>query len=101
MVIVLGQMRAPVENLERLRVMMAPVVAATLAEDGCLSYAYAEDLLDPGLIRLSEVWRDQAAFDAHLAQPHLAAWIRDRETLGVHDRRLAFYDATQTAKLPT
>jgi quinol monooxygenase YgiN len=100
MIVVLGVMRVPVENLDALRAMMAPVVAATLAEDGCLAYAYAEDLLDPGLVRLSEAWRDQAAFDAHLAQPHLAAWIRDRETLGVHGRRLTFYDATETKTVP-
>ena len=98
MVIVHGSMRVPVENLDALRLMMAPVVAATRDEDGCLEYGYAEDLLEPGLIRLAETWRDAAAFDRHLAQPHLAAWIRDRETLGVHDRRLTFYDATQTAK---
>ena len=32
-------------------------------EDGCIDYAYAEDVLEPGLIRVSEVWRDQAALN--------------------------------------
>ena len=44
---------------------MAEVVAASRAEDGCIDYAYAEDMLDPGLIRVIEAWRDQAALDRH------------------------------------
>ncbi|MCU1374515.1 MAG: antibiotic biosynthesis monooxygenase [Actinomycetia bacterium] len=37
------------------------------AEDGCLEYTFAADLLEPGRVILSERWRDRAALDAHLA----------------------------------
>lgn len=92
-------MQVPVENLNAFREMVAPVLAATRAEEGCIAYAYAEDLAEPGLIHLSEVWRDKAAYERHFAQPHLQSWLRDREVLGVHSRRLSFYDAAQTAQI--
>jgi quinol monooxygenase YgiN len=36
-------------------------------KDGCIAYAFAVDAPDPNLLRMSEVWRDLAALNAHLA----------------------------------
>ena len=38
---------------------MERMIAASRAEPGCLGYAYAEDILEPGLIRVSEAWQDE------------------------------------------
>ena len=65
MVIVMGEFRLPPQQLAAARPMMRKVVDATRAEAGCIAYAYAEDMLDPGLIRVSETWRDRAALKAH------------------------------------
>ncbi len=40
---------------------MAAMITASRAETGCLGYSYAEDVLDPGLIRVCELWTDLAA----------------------------------------
>lgn len=61
-------------------------------QPGCLGYAYAEDILEPGLIRVSEAWRDEAFFAAHAASEHLKAWRADGAALGVFDRQLWRYD---------
>ncbi len=34
---------------------------ASRAEDGCVEYGYAEDVLEPGLIHVKELWIDQNA----------------------------------------
>ncbi|NJS15569.1 MAG: hypothetical protein HC788_14450 [Sphingopyxis sp.] len=34
----------------------------------------AQDLLDPGLIRISESWADEASLVAHFSAPHMAAF---------------------------
>lgn len=91
MIIVLGTVRLPPENLVAARSAMAAMVAASRAEDGCLDYAYAEDVLEPGLIRVTEVWRDQSALDAHARAPHLTAWRQAWPDLGIGDRRLVSY----------
>lgn len=91
--IVAGTIRLPAENLPALRPHMRAMVEASRAEDGCIQYAYGEDVLEPGLIRVFELWRDQAALDTHFKSPHIAAWRSQWPALGVGDRRLTLYEA--------
>ena len=90
--IVAGTVRVPPENLEALRPHMLAMMAATRAEDGCAAYAYAEDVAEPGLIHVFEIWRDQAALDAHFKTAHMAAWRAAWPGFGVSDRDLKAYD---------
>jgi len=43
-------------------------------------------------VRVFEVWRDQAALDAHFASEHMAAWRAAWPSFGVSDRRLFAYE---------
>jgi len=91
-VAVIGQFRLPAEAMETAGPMMRQVMEATRAEDGCIEYNYAEDVLDPGLIRVSEVWESRAQLDAHLKTPHMAVWGEERAGLGLTRRALAIYE---------
>jgi quinol monooxygenase YgiN len=91
-VLIAGTVRVPPENLERFKPHMQKMLAASRAEDGCLAYSYAIDVEDPGLIRVFEAWRDQAAIEAHFQAPHMAQWRAAWPAFGVTDRRLALYD---------
>jgi quinol monooxygenase YgiN len=71
---------------------MEAMLAASRAEDGCLTYSYAEDVAEPGLIRVFEAWRDQAAIQAHFQAPHMAEWRAAWPQFGVSDRQLKLYD---------
>jgi quinol monooxygenase YgiN len=96
--IIAGTVRLPPANVEPLRPHMIQMMSASQAEDGCLTYAYAEDVADPGLIRVFEMWRDQAALDAHFASDHMARWRAVREQYGLSDRKLFAYEvASQRA----
>ena len=90
--IVAGTVRLPPENLEGLRPHMVTMMTATRAEDGCEAYAYAEDVAEPGLIRIFEIWRDQTALDAHFQTAHMAAWRAAWPGFGVSDRNLKAYE---------
>ena len=50
------------------------MVEATRQEEGCLHYAFARDMNDPDIIRISERWVDEAALEAHFQSPHMAAF---------------------------
>jgi quinol monooxygenase YgiN len=91
-VIVAGTVRVPPENVANFRPQMAAMVEASRAEDGCETYAYAEDALEPGLMHVFEVWRDQAALEAHFQTAHLAAWRAAWPAFGVSNRNLTLYD---------
>jgi quinol monooxygenase YgiN len=96
--IVAGTVRVPPESLDGLRPHMAEMVAASRAEDGCVAYGYADDVLEPGLIHVFEIWRDQAALDAHFQTAHMSRWRAAWPSFGVSDRRLFAYEvATERA----
>ena len=97
--IIAGTVRVPPENLERFRPHMQAMLAASRAEDGCLTYSYAIDVQDPGLIRVFEIWRDQAAIDAHFKAPHMATWRAANAELGVFDRKLTLYEVASERSL--
>ena len=91
MLLIAGTVRIPVENVEGTRVAAQTMIGETLKEDGCLSYAFAQDLLDPGLIHISETWRDGAALKAHGESAHMAAWRAAAGGLGLGERDLKLY----------
>ncbi|MDB5432596.1 MAG: antibiotic biosynthesis monooxygenase [Caulobacter sp.] len=93
MILVLGTVRMPPENLARARSAMEAMVAASRAEDGCLEYGYAQDLLDPGLIRVTEMWTSREALQAHFQTPHMGTWRAVWPSLGIGERSLALYEA--------
>jgi quinol monooxygenase YgiN len=95
MILIAGTVRFPAENIAMARPVMARMVTATRAEDGCLQYAFAKDVLDPGLIHISELWRDAAALEAHGATVHMAAWRAEGAGLGIHGRDLRFYEVDE------
>lgn len=92
MVVVIGTIRLAPGTIDRARPAMAQMIAASRAEDGCIAYSYAEDVLDAGLIRVAEMWRDQAALDRHFTMPHLTAWRATWPDLGISDRQLQVYN---------
>lgn len=99
MIIVMGTVRVPVENIEAIRPMMAKVIAATRAEDGCIEYAYSQDILDAGLIHIAEKWRDMDALKAHFATEHMKVWAAERADLGLHGRNIRVFETDEGAVL--
>lgn len=99
MILVIGTVTLPPENVDRARPVMQAVIEASRAEDGCLAYAYSEDVLTPGLMRVTEAWRDRAALKAHFAQPHMQTWRAAWPELGIGERRLSLYEAGEPEPL--
>ena len=92
MIAVLGSFRFPPEALAAARPLMREVIAATLAETGCRAYSYAEDVAEPGLFRVIELWDSREALSAHFQTPHMKQWSEQRAALGFSDRRIALHE---------
>ncbi|QPC44418.1 antibiotic biosynthesis monooxygenase [Kaustia mangrovi] len=93
MLLIVGTVRLPPEKMAEARPAMERMVRASRAEEGCVEYSYAEDVLEPGRIHVVEVWTDREALDAHFASGHMAAWRSAWPELGITDRNLALYEA--------
>lgn len=95
MLLIVGSVRLPAENLDVARPIMRRMVDATRAEEGCVEYAYAEDVFEPGLIHIKELWTDRASLDGHLASKHIAEWRVAGSELGIRDRNLNLYEVSE------
>jgi quinol monooxygenase YgiN len=99
MVIVLGEFRFPLENRDAAQAVMERVVQATRAEAGCITYSYAEDVLDPGLFRITEIWESREALAVHFEAPHMKDWQRERAELGLSGRAVTAYSVSSEETL--
>jgi len=75
------------------------LMTATRPEEGCESYAFSGALDDPGRFYVSEQWASQEAMDAHMATPHLAAFMGAMGEVGVTAASLTKWDGATPSKL--
>ena len=98
--IIAGTVRLDPGQIAALRPHAVAMMAATREEDGCVAYAFSEDLAEPGLIHVFEEWRDQAALDAHFASDHMKTWRAAGSSVGLRERRLTTYQVASQAPRP-
>ena len=93
MLILTVNLRVPRAEQEKLRPAMEEAVKASRQEPGCFGYTFGFDLLEPDIIRVFEVYRDDEALKAHGASEHFKRW---REASGQYPREeRTLYDATK------
>jgi quinol monooxygenase YgiN len=90
---VIGQFRMPVDQLAAARPLMIAVMQASRAEQGCIEYNYSEDLIEPGLIRVSELWESREHLAVHFKSDHMRRWMAERAALGLLDRKVTAFAA--------
>jgi len=99
MILVTGHFRLAPEAVEQARPYMAHVVTQSRAEPGCLAYHYGEDLIEPGLFRITEAWESREDLARHLGEPHMKAWQGERAAFGFADRTVSIHEVSQTEQL--
>ena len=99
MIVVMGTVRLPPAKLADAKPAMRAMVEASHAEPGCLQYAYAEDVFEPGLIHVSERWRDREALKTHFQTPHMMIWRAAFPTLGISERNQIQFDGGEPEPL--
>ena len=93
MIVIEGTVRMLPENIDKARPAMERMIQASRAETGCIDYAYSIDLMDPGLVRITERWETREALAAHSKTAHMTEWRSRFAALGISDRDLRLYEA--------
>jgi quinol monooxygenase YgiN len=96
---VAGTIQLKAGGADRIRAAGIAMVAATLAEEGCIDYSFASDLADPDLIRIAEGWADEAALGAHSKSAHMATFNQVMGAEGIVAADLKLYSATEVKQL--
>ena len=99
MIVITGHIRIAPEKVETARPLARKNLEATRNEKGCLLYAYGEDVLDPGLIRITERWENWDALAAHGDSPHMAEWRKALKEIGVLERDLLAHETGEERPL--
>jgi quinol monooxygenase YgiN len=73
-IIALGDVYAQIPRLEQVRELMRVTQERVREQPGCVSYAFAESLEDPGHFVVAQQWRDQAALDEHYRSHEFASY---------------------------
>ncbi|MBL8532190.1 MAG: antibiotic biosynthesis monooxygenase [Hyphomonadaceae bacterium] len=93
MIIVEGWIRLAPGGVEALQEALRAALETTRQEAGCISYACARDVLAPDMLRVSEIWADEAAMAAHARAPHTAAFMKALRNAKVEGISLKAYAA--------
>ncbi len=73
--VVVGTHRIKAEHLEEYLASMRVYAAVCVAEPGCVRYEVLQDLAEPTIICLYEVFQDAEAFAAHRSSEHHGRWM--------------------------
>jgi (4S)-4-hydroxy-5-phosphonooxypentane-2,3-dione isomerase len=76
------KVRVKLEGREQfLKAIEVDAVGSERDEPGCMRFNVLQDDQDPNIYYFYEVYRDEAALEAHRAAPHYAVWRAAADTL--------------------
>ncbi|EAQ29548.1 hypothetical protein NAP1_02210 [Erythrobacter sp. NAP1] len=99
MLIVLAEANLGEGALDAGRDAFPAMVEASRAEEGCLGYSYAVDILDASKFVIVEKWVDDAALAFHFQTPHMAKFQQALQGLDIEITELAKYQADDGSPL--
>ncbi|MEM7779699.1 MAG: putative quinol monooxygenase [Pseudomonadota bacterium] len=99
MLMVLAEATLGEGALDQARDAFTAMIKASREEEGCVSYSYAVDVLDPAKLIIVEKWVDDAALAYHFSTPHMAAFQAALKGLDVQITQLAKFQADDGSPL--
>lgn len=99
MLIVSGTITLDPANHEAALAAVGPLVRATLAEEGNITYGFWVHPDQLGEFHVYEEWADQAALDAHMATPHMAEFMGAMANFGITGTDVVRHEVTDSTKL--
>lgn len=99
MIVVAGHLTIAPDKRADAEAAIATLVPLTEAEEGCLQYRYATDILDPTRVNIIEVWESKAAMDTHMGAPHFADFMAAIGTCIGGDVSVVSYEVSSSSKL--
>jgi quinol monooxygenase YgiN len=99
MIIIAGTIDIRPDQREKLLELAVPLMNATNAEPGNHEYVFSADSIDPGRVRIFELWEDEESIAPHFAQPHMAEFGKAMSQLTVTGSSVIKYTISGSAPL--
>ena len=79
--------------------LIRPLVEATLAEPGNVSYGFWADLSTPGVFHVYEEWESDEAMGEHMASEHMANFLVGMGSLPITGTELTQHRVSESSRL--
>jgi len=79
--------------------LIGPLVEATLAEDGNVTYGFWADPTQKGVFRVYEEWESDEALATHMATPHMAEFMAAMGSLPLTGTELHQHRVEESTRL--
>jgi quinol monooxygenase YgiN len=99
-VIVIARVRPKAESRDEFLALLEEVQAASRLDDGCENYGYYSEITDPDTMVAVEEWRDTAALEAHLGQPHVRKLIGALPSMIAEPPSIVAHQVASSGPLP-
>ena len=99
MLIVSGIISVEAADHDAMVELISPLVEATLAEEGNVTYGFWADPANPGVFRVYEEWASPEAMGEHMATEHMATFLAGMGKLAVTGTELYQHDVAETSRL--
>jgi quinol monooxygenase YgiN len=94
LIVVIEAVAESADTAARLLAEARPLIAKTRTEQGCVTYAFSQDAIEPSTVRVIERWRDGPAMAAHLKSPHLGQFMAFLQSVPLKSLTAKVYDAS-------
>lgn len=98
MIVISGTIDLDPDKSSRMTELSGELSAETRKEPGNISYEYWQDPTNPGRWRVFEEWESEDAITAHMAAPHMAAFMAGAAELGISGIDISRYEVTEKSK---
>ncbi len=99
MLIVTGIISMEPEGHDQAVALIEPLVEATLAEEGNITYGFWADPAKKGVFRVYEEWADDDAMASHMASEHMATFLAGMGTLPITGTELTQHRVEESTRL--
>jgi quinol monooxygenase YgiN len=99
MLIVSGIISVDPSDHDAMVALIPPLVEATLAEDGNVTYGFWASPTEPGVFRVYEEWASPEAMGEHMATEHMATFLGGMGALSVTGTELHQHDVAASTRL--
>jgi quinol monooxygenase YgiN len=99
-VVVIARVSPKAETRQEFLALLEEVQAASRLDDGCENYGYYSEITDADRLVAVEEWRDMAALQAHLGQPHVQKLIAALPSMVAAAPSIVVHEVESSGGLP-
>jgi len=96
---VLGYIKIAPTDREAFVKVLQTHVPRVRKKNGCIAYAFAVDVVDPNVVRMSEAWRDRQSLEAHLADDEFRGVQKELAHIKFIERSVQRYDVSSVTDI--